>query len=147
MKPFPWLCGTCRQRAVTRVTLPTYCAEMEHDGRLCQVGLSDLEVLRCGLCGAVVLDDEANTKISDALRAEVGLLSPAQIRQQRENCGMSQTELAQALRIPAATLARFENGGQIQPSSVDRLLRVFFNVSAARHFLLTAEAATHLAIP
>lgn len=47
MKPFPWKCGKCRERAVRPVTLPTYEADQEHDGRSYHVSVTDLEVFQC----------------------------------------------------------------------------------------------------
>ena len=78
MKPFPWKCGECRQRAVLPSTLDTYETELEHDGRKYQVSLVDFQVANSENCGAMVFDDAANRRLSDALRKEAGLLHPTE---------------------------------------------------------------------
>ena len=44
---------------------------MEHDGRKYTVTVANFQVLRCQRCGDIILDDAANERLSDALRAEV----------------------------------------------------------------------------
>ena len=61
-----------------------YEAELEHDGRKYAVKVADLRVLRCRECGTIVLGDEAEERLTDALRAAAGLLTPAEIRHARE---------------------------------------------------------------
>lgn len=134
MKPFPWKCGTCRERGLVPATID-YQPEVTHDGRTYRIILPALSVLRCNRCGAIVLDDEADDKVSDALRQAAGLLSPEQIRRGREALGLTQKQLAQKLQIGEATLSRWETGGQIQQRSLDRLMRLYFQVPEARQFL------------
>jgi hypothetical protein len=81
-KPFPWKCGHCRQRAVQAATVP-YTTEAEYDGRAYTVTVPELKVPRCQNCGELVLDSAANRQITDALRQQLHLLEPEQIRQ---NC-------------------------------------------------------------
>jgi hypothetical protein len=69
--PFPWTCGKCRQQAVFRETVP-YSIEVASNGRTCAVDVPHFEVPRCKNCGAMVLDDDANDQITDALRRQVG---------------------------------------------------------------------------
>jgi putative zinc finger/helix-turn-helix YgiT family protein len=112
-----------------------YQTEVTHDGRTYLLNLPALHVLRCGSCGSIVLDDEADEKISDALRAAAGLLSPEEIRRGREALGLTQKQLAHYLQVGESTLSRWETGGQIQQRSLDRLMRTFFHVPEARRFL------------
>src|SRR5262249_49580302 len=125
MKPFPWKCGECRERAVSPVTLPSYRAELEHDGRTYPIIVTDFQVLRCSRCGTIVLDDAANRRLSDALRGAAGLLQPSEIRERREALGLTQKQLAHHLQISEFTLSRWETGAQIQQRCMDRFLRVF----------------------
>jgi putative zinc finger/helix-turn-helix YgiT family protein len=134
MKPFPWKCRTCRKVAVAQVTIP-YTTEVQHDGRTYSVQLPALEVLRCSECGAIVLDDAANARISEAFRYEAGLLTPAQIRQQREALGLTQKRLACLLDVSESTLSRWETGIQIQQRAMDKLLRAFFDLPEFRRYL------------
>ncbi len=137
MKPFPWKCGNCRERTINAATLPTYVAELEHDGRKYRVTLADLQVARCDNCGTIMLDDSANRRLSDALRTAAGLLHPTEIRAHRESLGLTQKALSGFLHIAEATLSRWETGAQIQQRAMDAFLHVFFNppthgVSSAR---------------
>ena len=134
MQPFPWKCGTCRERALAPAVVD-YHEEVEHDGRAYKVRIPGLHVLRCENCGALVLDDEANLKVSEALRAEAGLLTPEEIRSRREELGLTQKQLAEALQVGEWTLSRWETGGQIQQRSLDRFLRAFFELPELRRFL------------
>jgi putative zinc finger/helix-turn-helix YgiT family protein len=135
MKPFPWKCGHCRERAVSPVTLDTYTAELDHDGRKYPISVVNFPVARCEKCGSIILDDAANRRLSDVLRATAGLLPPAEIRAGREAVGLTQKELASYLQVAEATLSRWETGAQIQQRSMDKLLRGFFGVAEFRRFL------------
>lgn len=125
MKPFPWKCGRCRERSVVPAVV-SYTTEIEHDGRSYSVTVPDLEIPRCSKCGAMVRDDVSNRRISNALRQQIGLLTPEQIRQNREALNLTQKQLARVLAIAEATLSRWETGAQIQQRAMDRLLRLFF---------------------
>ncbi len=135
MNPFPWKCGQCRERAVFPVTLDAYKAELDHDGREYLISIANFAVARCERCGAIILDDAANRRLSAALRSAAGLLQPAEIRQAREALALTQKEMANYLQIAEATLSRWETGAQIQQRSMDKLLRGFFAVAEFRRFL------------
>jgi putative zinc finger/helix-turn-helix YgiT family protein len=135
MKPYPWKCATCRQQTVEPVVLPTYVADLDHDGRTYQVAVNNLAVLQCKNCGAIVLDDDASDRLSDSLREAAGLMSPEQIRRHREGLGLTQKQLANLLRISESTLCRWETGGQIQQRCMDAFLRVAFESAEARRVL------------
>jgi len=134
MKPFPWKCGSCLERALVPAVID-YQAEVGHDGWTYQITIPALHVFRCDRCGSIVLDDEANKKVSEALRQAAGLLSPEQVRRGREKLGLTQKQLAQVLQVHEATLSRWETGGQLQQRSMDRLMRLYFQVPEARRFL------------
>jgi DNA-binding transcriptional regulator YiaG len=108
---------------------------MEHDGRKYTVSVADFRVLQCERCGAIVLDDSANERLDEALRAEAGILKPTEIRQNREALGLTRQQLADLLRISMFTLTRWETGAQIQQRAMDTLLRLFFQSGEARRIL------------
>jgi DNA-binding XRE family transcriptional regulator len=108
-RAFSKKCGKCRQRTVELATVP-YTITIDHDGREYVVTIPDLVVPRCGSCGTVVLDEEANRRISAAFRAEAGLLRPEQIRDQRVALGLTQQALADMLGVAVSTLSRWETG-------------------------------------
>jgi putative zinc finger/helix-turn-helix YgiT family protein len=142
LKPYPWKCASCRERAVAPVTLASYAASLEHDGKAYEVELHNLPVLRCGHCGEVVFGDEAEMRLSDALRDAAGLLHPAEIRGRRESLGLTQKQLARRLRIAESTLSRWETGAQIQQKCMDLMLRSFFDLPELRRYLDAIELAT-----
>jgi putative zinc finger/helix-turn-helix YgiT family protein len=149
-KPFPWKCAACRERAVYPATVD-YATTLEHDGRAYDVGVPGLEVPRCRNCGTLVMVDSANRAVSDALRAAAGLLTPAQIRKNREDLGLTQKQLASHLGVADATVSRWETGAQIQQRSLDRLLRLYFGIPSVRTALAdearTAQLGTTVVRP
>jgi len=116
--------------------LPSYEAELEHDGRTYKVALENLNVLRCETCGAIILDDQANERISQALRRQARLLTPEEIHANRQALSLTQKQLAGSLGIAEATLSRWETGAQIQQRAFDRFLRVFFLFPSVRAVLM-----------
>jgi putative zinc finger/helix-turn-helix YgiT family protein len=124
---------------------------MEHDGRKHHIEIADFAVLKCENCDSLVLDDEANDRLFDALRVEAGLLLPSEIRRQREALGLTQKELAHLLQISDSTLSRWETGAQMQQRCMDKFLRGFFGIEELRRFLgmanPTPSAAAHPAAP
>jgi len=127
-------CGKCRQTATALATVP-YTVQIDHDGRKYTVTIPDLVVPRCGKCGTLALDEEANRQISAAFRKEAGLLTPEEIRRHRTNLGLTQPSLADLLGVAVSTLSRWETGAQIQQRSLDRFLRAFFTLPELRRAL------------
>ena len=125
-------CGTCRERAVCSVVLETYETTLEHDGQPYDLVVHNLPVSRCSQCGETSPGEEAEARLSDALRAAAQVLTPAEIRQYRKGLGLKQTELAELLRLSPSTISRWESGAQIQQRSMDVLLRGFFEVREFR---------------
>ena len=81
---------------------------------------------RCPGCGLELADVEdaaaMQDRLTDAYRREVGLLDGDEIRRLRQNRGLSQQALADALEIGVASVKRWENG-VIQSKAMDNLLR------------------------
>ena len=134
-KTLPRRCMHCRERAVSPTTVHSYPVEMEHDGRKYSFAVTDLQVLQCQNCQAIILNDSANDRIFDALRVAAGLLTPTEIRQKRNALGYNQQEPADYLNISMFTLSRWETGAQIQQRAMDKFLRVFFQSAEARSIL------------
>jgi putative zinc finger/helix-turn-helix YgiT family protein len=127
-------CLTCRQRAVSSTILPSYSTEMEHDGRKYHVEVPEFAVHQCSNCQTILFDDDANDRLFDALRSAAGLLSPSEIRRQREALGLKQKDLANLLQLSESTLSRWETGAQMQQRCMDKFLRGFFAVEELRRF-------------
>src|SRR3972149_11850748 len=81
-KPFPWRCPGCGRREV-KLAAVRYECRIKHDGRLHDVTVPELRVPRCGACQEILFDNDADELLSRALRTQLGLLMPEQIRSQR----------------------------------------------------------------
>jgi putative zinc finger/helix-turn-helix YgiT family protein len=139
-RPFPWRCPECGKKEVRPVTVK-HASQIKHDGRLYTVEVPRLRVPRCGACGELIFDNDADDQIAQALREQLGLLSGDQIRKNREALGLSQRSLAEHLGVAVETISRWENGALTQTRAMDRYLRVYFGVPAARAALV-AESET-----
>jgi DNA-binding transcriptional regulator YiaG len=113
-----------------------YAEEHDHDGRIYQITVPGLEVDHCEKCGAIVLDDLANERVTAEIRRQAGLMNPAEIRTQRLKLSLSQKDMAAALCVAEGTLSRWETGAQIQQRAMDLHLRTFFFVPEAREFMM-----------
>lgn len=126
------ICGACRQRTMSPVTLDRYSTQLEHDGRKYQIEVPNFRVQRCQNCGQIELDDTASDQLFDSLRSAAGLLSSEDILTNRRRLGLKQKELADLLQISESTLSRWETGAQLQQRAMDRYLRTIFEVKEAR---------------
>jgi putative zinc finger/helix-turn-helix YgiT family protein len=137
LKSFPCKCASCRERAVRPVTLDSYTADLDHDGRTYTVTVKNLDVLQCERCAKQVIPDDSFDRLTADLRRQAGLLSPEEIKQNRDRLHLTQKALAEYLRVSVSTLCRWETGGQIQQRAMDLLLRAFFHVPDVRKWLDT----------
>jgi putative zinc finger/helix-turn-helix YgiT family protein len=144
-KPFPWRCPECGKKEVRPATVQ-HTSQIKHDGRLYTVEIPRLCVPKCGVCGELVFDNEADEQIAQALREQLGLLSGGQIRTNREELGLSQRSLAGQLGVAVETISRWENGALTQTRAMDRYLRVYFGVPAARAALADQSGTSHMGI-
>jgi putative zinc finger/helix-turn-helix YgiT family protein len=118
-----------------RVQRP-YEYEISHDGRPpVLIRIPDLEVVACinpdchpdDPGETEILDDAALRRIGDETSRQLGLLTPAEIRENRERLGLNQQELQELLGLGGNSLSRWENGRVYQSRSMDTLLRLVFN--------------------
>ena len=130
-RPFPWLCPECGKKEVRPATVE-HTSQIRHDGRTYTIALSGLRVPQCVACGELVFDNEADRQIAQALREHLGLLSGTQIRDNREQLGLSQRKLAEHLGVAVETISRWESGVLTQTKAMDRYLRLYFGVPAVR---------------
>ena len=106
-KPFPWYCPRCRKREVRSTTI-RHVSRVRHDGELHTVVVPRLEVPQCGNCGEYVFDNHADDQISQALRAKLHLLTPEQIRANREALGLSNKQEADLLGVAEEWVSQWE---------------------------------------
>jgi putative zinc finger/helix-turn-helix YgiT family protein len=135
-RPFPWKCVRCGERTMMPEEMD-YSTEIVHDGRTYQVSVPALRTPRCQnpKCRAILLDTDANRRITQAFRSAAGLLEPEEIRRRREGLGLTQAALAERLEVGPATVSRWETGAQIQQRSLDQLLRLYFDLPEVRRAL------------
>ena len=134
-KPFPRRCPECGKKEVWPATVQ-HTSQIKHEGRLRTVEVPELHVPRCRACGELLFDNDADEQIARALREQLGLLSAGQIRKNREDLGLSQRSLAEHLGVAVETISRWETGALTQTRAMDRYLRVYFAVPAARAALV-----------
>lgn len=130
-RPFPQRCGACGKKAVTPATVP-HVAEIKHEGKLHKVVVPELRAVRCGACNEVFFTTESDEQITAALRKQLCLLPPEQIRSNRERLGLKQRELAAHLGTADETISRWEGGLLIQSRAMDNLLRLYFTLPEVR---------------
>jgi len=139
-KPFPWRCPKCLKRAVQPNVLPEYQAKAKHDGRLHEFTIPALQVARCQACGEVLFTNETDEQISRALRENLGLLQPEQIRALRAE--RTQQDFADLLGTATETISRWETGVVIQSRSMDKFLRIFMTLPEAEETLRQPRGAS-----
>ena len=137
-KPFPWRCLECGKKEVWPAVV-SHTSEIRHDGRLYTVKVPKLRVPRCKACGELIFENDADEQIASALREQLGLLSPEEIRGNRDKLGLSQRELAEHLGVAVETISRWENGVLIPSRAMDRYLRLYFTVPAACSALISSS--------
>jgi len=103
-----------------------YTAKVKHDGVVHELHLPLVEIPRCQTCGETYSTDDVDDRVSDALRARLRLLTPAQIQNEIKRIGLHQQELAKRLGVAPETLSRWANGALIQSRAMDNLLRLYF---------------------
>lgn len=136
-------CHECGQRTLRRVQRP-YEYEFSHDGRPpVMIRIPDLDVIACTNpdCrpehpgDTILLDDSALRRIGDETCRQVGILTPAEIRENRERLGLNQQELQDLLGLGGNSLSRWENGRVYQSRAMDMLLRMAFGMPEALAYL------------
>jgi putative zinc finger/helix-turn-helix YgiT family protein len=133
-RPFPWRCFQCKAKEVFPKATD-YTATVKHDGRTYTIRIPDLEVPTCRKCGTQTFSVGDDERIVAALRAELGLLTPQTIHEERGRLGMTQQELAKQLGVAKETISRWETGSLIQSRAMDNLLRLFIASEEVRGLL------------
>ena len=140
---YPRFCRHCGEQQVVLDDIP-YSLDVKHDGRVYQVSIDHLQIPICRNCGERSFDESVDEQVNAALRAQLGLLSPSDIRASLKSLGITQKEAAAALGIAEATLSRWVGGGQIQSKGMDNFLRVYFESPDVRKLLGRAKLCNGL---
>jgi len=137
------VCHACGQRSMRRLPTP-YEYEISHDGRPpIAIRIPDLLMVRCTNQNCPerdsgetsFLDDDATLRLTIETYRQLGLLTPDEIRAGREKLGLTQAELQSLLGLGGNSLSRWEKGRVYQSRSMDRLMRLAFNVPGVIEFL------------
>jgi DNA-binding transcriptional regulator YiaG len=133
-RKFPIRCVNCGQVEVRPAVIP-YDIEKNHDGKLYKLHISHLNSNRCDNCGEIYFGNTADMQINAALRSELELLSPEQIRNGLTALQLNQKEAAEQIGVAAETMSRWLTGTMIQSRAMDNLLRMFFGCDEVRRQL------------
>lgn len=91
--------------------------------------------------------DAAMSRATEVIRAEEGLLTPAEIKALRKRIGLTQPQLEQLLGAGLKTVTRWEKGTVIQNGATDTLLRLIRDVPEALQYLLRSRAVVPKVVP
>lgn len=120
------ICPECGNEALSEQVIPLS-APITHDGVTYTV-TADVPALVCSACGIEpIVDSRADRLWRAALRTELGLMQPEEIRERRKRLGLTQQAVSDATGIAMATLSRWEQFHAIQSRTSDTLLRFFFD--------------------
>ena len=84
----------------------------------------EIPVRHCEVCGESFLDWETEEIEQRAVCEHLGVLTPEEVRQIREDYGMSRSAFSKLTGIGEASLSRWEKGSHIQNRANDRYLRL-----------------------
>ena len=84
----------------------------------------DLPVHRCAECEFEFVDHEGERLRHEAVCRHLRILSPAEVRDVRQQHGMTKAAFAQVTGLGEATLSRWENGAVVQNRANDLYLRL-----------------------
>ncbi len=144
-RPFPWRCPTCGKVAVQPVVMP-YTTEVNYDNELHTVHVPEMTIPQCRDCGELVFSGNIAEPIYDALRKQLQLLHPDELRAGRQRLGLSQKAFAERLGVSERTIADWEDGFAIQSRAMDNLLRVYLALPEVRAVLKGKEQDPSLGV-
>lgn len=132
-------CIACGERQV-RCANVEFSFDFPHDGKTHHISAMEVPAFRCEACGETTYGPEAQPVMRAAVRRQLGLLSPEEVRANRKALLLRQPELAELLGCSTAWLSRLEKDRLVHSRAYDRMLRVFFELPQVRD-ALTAIAS------
>src|SRR5262245_25704670 len=106
-------CSTCGKSNI-RLTETDYSLNVRHDGRIYALTIPKFKILQCDDCDERMMTEDNDIQVSEALRKQLGLMSPKQIRAGLKQLKISQKQLSTRLGIAEETISRWLNNSQIQ---------------------------------
>jgi HTH-type transcriptional regulator/antitoxin MqsA len=91
--------------------------------------------------------DAVISRATEVIRANEGLLTPADIKALRKRIGLTQPQLELLLGAGLKTVTRWEKGTVIQNGATDTLLRLIRDVPEALTYLLRARQVVPKMVP
>ena len=82
---------------------------------------------KCSVCEYEFIGEAAQIKAHDAVCRHLGVLTPSEVREVREQRGLSHAQLAHELGVDEARVKRWERGAGVQSVEHDALLRKWPN--------------------
>lgn len=139
-KPLPWYCSHCKTATVNLRRQP-YEFDQLHDGRLVRIRIADLLTPVCETCERITLAHSTLECIALETYRQLGLLTPDEIRANRERLGLTQQQMQAQLGLGGNSMSRWEKGHIYQSRALDRFMRVFFASEQVRQMLATDDWA------
>ncbi len=137
-------CGICGGEA----TFVTEKREV-HVGK--RSAVVESEFFRCSGCGEELYEpgqmDAVLLKASSAIREELGLLMPEEIKAIRDSLDLTQSDFEQLLGVGEKTVVRWERGTVFQNSATDVLLRALRDVEGVAAYLGTRAGVSIPGVP
>lgn len=109
--------------------------QVRYEDSLHTVSVPRLNIPQCSECGELSFDNWADDQIRLALREQLQLLSPEQIRSNRVAVGLSPPEFASRLGVDEESVRRWEEECALQPRALDNLMRLYFELPPVRSAL------------
>ncbi|MEX2216776.1 MAG: helix-turn-helix domain-containing protein [Phycisphaeraceae bacterium] len=129
-KKYPIRCIECGKVEV-RPAIVSHTMKRNHEGRVYELKVDRLPASKCTACGAVSFNNDSHEATAAALRSELGLLFPNEIREHIESLGLTQRDAAEQLGVAPETMSRWVNGTMIQSRAMDNWMRAFFAAAPA----------------
>ena len=130
-RSYPRTCTKCREKRVRSVAIDRP-MDVKYEGMLHSIIVRGMPAERCENCGATTYGNDSDAAVDRALRKHLGLLMAEEIRDARKALGISQIELASAIRCAKESVCRWEGGLLVQSRAYDRLLRAYFGSPEVR---------------
>lgn len=112
------------------------------------------QFFRCSVCGEELYEpgqmDAVMLRASTAIRADLGLMMPEEIRELRESLALSQADFERLLGVGEKTVVRWEKGTVFQNQATDALLSALRDVAgvaaylSARTDVVVSKPAQHI---
>jgi len=143
-KPYPWHCPNCRNDAAYPAKID-YTANVRKDGIVHTFVIHDFEVAKCSVCETLLFSNDSDPQVEKALQAHLRtvVLQPEQIRNARQELGLSEGQLAAKLGVAEELISRWETEAITPPRAMDNLLRLYFGIPAVREALKGTEQDPH----